>query len=149
MLNNGQSGLDATECRLRITGGEFAGNMLGARVTGGEGQIALSRFLKNRQTALHLNGSRIKIQRCLFSENLQDGVRVEDDRSLLLNNAFVSNGGFHLYNAGRQTADARQNWWGTDNLTLIRKKIRDTAVDAAAGTVQIFPWLSEKPLLIP
>jgi hypothetical protein len=149
VANNGQTGLDAQECRLRITGGEFAGNTMSARVTEGEGQIVMARFLLNRQTALQLNGSRLKIQRCLFTENLQDGVRVEDDRSLLLNNAFISNGGFHLYNAGRQTADARQNWWGTVDPTLIRKKIRDTAFDTAAGTVQISPWLSEKPLLIP
>lgn len=149
IVNNLQTGLEAEECRIRITGGEFSGNALGARITGGEGQIVMSRFLQNRQTALHLSGSSIKIQRCLFAGNLQDGLRVEDGRALLLNNAFTSNSGFNLYNAGRQVVSARQNWWGTADQSLIRQKIHDAALDKNTGTVDVFPWLNEKPLLVP
>lgn len=149
IMNNLQTGLEAEECRIRITGGEFSGNALGARIIGGEGQIVMSRFIQNSQTALHLSGSSIKIQRCLFTENLQDGLRVEDGRALLLNNAFTSNSGFNLYNAGRQVVSARQNWWGTADQLLIRQKIHDAALDKNTGTVDVFPWLNEKPLLVP
>ena len=112
ILNNQKTGVEANECRIKITGGEFSGNAYGARIMGGEGQIATSRFQRNRQTALHLLGSRIKIQRCLFDGNSQDALRTEDGRALLLNNAFGSNGGYNLYNAGSDVVSARQNWWG-------------------------------------
>jgi hypothetical protein len=149
IMNNQQTGFEAEECRIRITDGEFSGNALGARVKGGEGQIVMSRFLQNRQTALHLSDSSIKIQRCLFAGNLQDALRVEDGRALLLNNAFTSNSGFNLYNAGHQVVSARQNWWGTADQLPIRQKIHDGALDKNTGTVNVFPWLNEKPLLVP
>jgi hypothetical protein len=149
IMNNLQTGLEADECRIRITGGEFSGNALGARIKGGEGQIVMSRFFQNRQTALHLSGSNIKIQRCLFAENRQDALLVDDGQSLLLNNAFISNSGFNLYNAGHEVVSARQNWWGTTDQPLIRQKIHDAALDKNTGTVNVFPWLDEKPLLVP
>lgn len=149
VMNILQTGLEAEDCRIKITGGEFSGNALGARINGGEGLIVMSRFLRNKQTALHLKGSRIKIQRCLFAENLQDALRVDDGRALLLNNAFSSNGGFNLYNAGRETVSARQNWWGLTDKLLIALKIYDAARDKNTGIVNVFPWLNEKPLLMP
>ena len=145
IINNLQAGFEADGCRIKISGGEFYGNTLGARIKDGEGQIVMSRFQQNRQTALHLIGSRIKIQRCLFSDNIQDALRTEDGWALLLNNAFSSNGGYHIYNAGREVVSARQNWWGTTDTLQIRNKIRDAALDKNTGAVTAFPWLNEKP----
>ncbi|MFZ2950746.1 MAG: hypothetical protein WA003_14825, partial [Desulfuromonadaceae bacterium] len=65
------------------------------------------------------------------------------------NNAFVSNSGFNLYNAGREVVSARQNWWGTTDQLLIRQKIHDADRDKNTGTVNVFPWLNEKPLMVP
>ena len=149
VVNNRHTGVEANDCRIKISGGEFSGNALGARITGGEGQIVMSRFQRNRQTALHLIGSRIKIQRCLIAGNLQDGLRTEDGSALLLNNAFISNAGFNLYNAGSGPVSARQNWWGTTEQPLIRQKIHDSARDKNVGTVDVFPWLNGKPPLMP
>jgi len=149
VVNNLQTGVEASECRIKISGGEFSGNTVGARISGGEGQIVMSRFLRNRQIALHLIGSRIKIQRCLFADNLHDGLHTEDGFALLLNNAFSSNAGFNLYNAGSEVVSARQNWWGTADQLFIRQKIHDVARDKNSGTVEVFPWLNEKPPLAP
>jgi Right handed beta helix region len=149
ILNNLQVGLEAEECRLKVTGGAFSTNALGAQIKGGEGQFVMSRFINNRKTALHLSGSRLKIQRCQFAENLQDALRTEDGGVLLLNNAFSSNAGFNLYNAGHEVVTARQNWWGTVDQELIGKKIYDTSRDKNTGVVNIFPWLNEKPMLMP
>ncbi len=145
IINNQLTGLEADECRLKITAGEFSGNSLGARIKGGEGQIIMSRFLKNRQTALHLLGSRIKVQRCQFAENIQDALRTEDGWALFMNNTFSVNGGFNLYNAGREVVSARQNWWGTADQLQISQKIYDAADDKNVGAVHIVPWLNEKP----
>lgn len=149
IMNNRQTGLEADECRIKITGGEISGNALGARIKGEEGQIFMSRFQRNKLTALHLIGSRVKIQRCLFAENRQDALRTEDGWALLLNNAFIYNSGFNLYNAGREVVSARQNWWGDTDPSLIGQKIYDAARDRNSGTVHVFPWLNEKPPLMP
>lgn len=149
IMNNQQLGLDSDECRIKISGVEFSANMQGARIKGGEGQIVLSRFSKNRQTALHLIGSRIKIQRCVFADNSQDALRTEDGWPLILNNAFIANAGFHLYNAGREIVSARQNWWGTTDAGLIGQKIFDAAREKNSGVVHVAPWLKEKPQSLP
>lgn len=149
IINNKQFGLDAVECRIKITGTEFSGNAEGATIKGGEGQISMSSFLNNSQTALHLSNARLKVQRCLFADNRNNALRVEDGRSLLLNNAFSSNGGFNIYNAGREVVAARQNWWGGVDKKQIFEKISDAASDKSVGVVQIFPWLNEKPQLMP
>lgn len=149
VVNNRLSGAEANDCRIKISGGEFSGNIVGARINGGEGQIVMTRFLRNSQTALHLLGSRLRIQRCLFADNLKDALRTEDGRALLLNNAFVSNVGFNLYNAGSEAVSARQNWWGTAEQSLIRQKIYDASRDKNAGVVEVLPWLNEKPALTP
>lgn len=149
IMNNQETGLEAKDCRVRITGGEFSGNMHGAFIKGGEGQIVMSRFLRNRQTALHLDCSRIKIQRCFFADNIQDALLVEDGLALLLNNAFSSNGRYNLYNAGSEVVSARLNWWGSTDRSLIWQKIHDILQDKNTGAVHVFPWLNEKPLLMP
>jgi hypothetical protein len=146
--NNVKAGLEADECRIKITGGEFSGNGYGARFKGGEGQLVMTSFLRNSQTALHLLGARIKVQRCLFAENSHDALRTEDGRALLLNNAFNLNGGFNLYNSGSEVVSARQNWWGATEYALIAQKIYDWARDKNSGAVQIFPWLNERPQLM-
>ena len=149
IIDNQQSGIESNDCRIKITGGEFSGNTFGVRIKGGEGQISMSRFLRNGQTALHLIDSRIKIQRCQFFENRQDAVRVEDGRALLLNNVFSSNAGFNLYNGGSETVSAQQNWWGTADSSLIRKKLYNAMQEKKSGVVNVYPWLSEKPPLMP
>jgi hypothetical protein len=149
ITNSQQVGFEADDCRLKITGGELSGNGVGARIKGGEGQIFMSRFQKNRQTALQLSGTRIKVQRCLFAENIGEAVRTEDGGALLLNNAFSANGGFNLYNAGREAVTARQNWWGTADQLLVGTKIFDAAADSRSGVVHVFPWLDAKPQLMP
>ena len=149
ILNNRHTGLVADESRIKITDGEVSGNELGAQIKGGEGQIIATRFAKNKQTALHLLGSRFRIQRCLFVENSQDALHTEDGSALLLNNAFNLNGGFNLYNAGPEAVNARQNWWGSSDQSLIRQKIYDSQRDKNSGAVHVFPWLNEKPPLMP
>lgn len=149
MTNNRTTGMDADGCRIKISGGDISGNSSGVHIRGGEGEVTMSRFHNNRQTALHLTGSRIKVQRCLFADNSQDALRTEDGSSLLLYNAFSSNGGYNLYNAGREEVSARQNWWGGTEQSMIRNSIFDSHRDEKAGTVHIFPWLTEKPPLVP
>ncbi len=149
IINNLQSGLEISDCRIKITGGDISGNELGATIKGGEGQLFMTSFQRNKRYALHLVGARVKIQRCLFADNSQDAVRTEDGLALFMNSAFSANGGFNLYNAGSEAVSARQNWWGTTDQREISQKIYDHSLDKNAGIVYIYPWLNNKPQLTP
>jgi hypothetical protein len=149
ITNNLQSGLEMVDCRVKITGGDISGNQHGARIKGGEGQLLMTSFQRNKQSALHLLGTRVRIQRCLFADNSQDALRTEDGLALLMNNAFISNGGFNIYNAGSEGVTAVLNWWGTTDQGKISQKVYDQSRDKNAGIVNVYPWLNEKPQLMP
>ncbi len=144
--DNEQYGLQSEECRIKITSSEISGNGTGAWLKGGEGQILASSFNYNRETALQLSGSRMKINRCQFFSNSQDALRMDDGRALIWGNSFSANKGFNLYNAGREDVAAFQNWWGSSDISTISRKIHDAVTDPRSGSVQLFPWLTEKPV---
>ncbi len=146
---NEQHGLFADQSRVKMSSGEISQNGTGAGIKGGEGQFQATRFNRNLGTALHLSGARMKIQRCQFVDNGSDAIRLDDNRSLVLGNSFSANKGFNLNNAGRSDITAILNWWGTDDHSAISQKIHDKNHDPNSGTVQVFPWLNEKPALMP
>ena len=146
---NRQIGLFADECRLKLTSSEITGNGSGARITGGEGQILLTRFLRNGDAALHLSGARLKVFRCQFNDNIRDALRLDDDRTTVWGSSFSGNGGSHLVNAGSENVSLPLNWWGTADEAAILAKISDGARDGRTGRVTLFPWLAEKPAWLP
>ncbi len=142
-------GIVTDECRVRIKSCEFSGNSIGASFTGGEGQVFWSRFINNRELGLELTGARIKVSNSLFSANQRDGIKVNDNRSLLFGNSFVKNGGYNLINASKDSIIAVQNWWDSTEESTISKKIADTVNNMQSGRVMISPWLMQKPSLMP
>lgn len=146
--NNQQYGILSDDCRIRLTSGELSGNGTGASFRGGEGQIVSTSFNGHHETALHLTGARIKVNRCRFFNNVKDALRLDDGRALLWGNAFEANKGFNLYNAGREDVGALQNWWGSADFSAISKKIHDVLSDPRSGSVHIFPWLNAKPAFL-
>ncbi|MEI6305695.1 MAG: right-handed parallel beta-helix repeat-containing protein [Deltaproteobacteria bacterium] len=137
----------AEECRIRFTSCEFAGNGLGALIKGGEGQVQLSRFVRNGNAGLHLSGARIKLQRCTFADNRGDGMKVDDARSSVWASIFNGNSGYNLANAGREDYSAVQNWWGANDESSIQAKLLGSSKDSSSGTVIVAPWLTEKPVV--
>ncbi len=146
---NQLSGLLAEDCRLKLTSSEISGNGSGAQISGGEGQLLLTRFLRNGDTALHLSSARLKVFRCQFVDNIRDGVKLDDDRGTVWGNVFSGNGGYHLVNAGQENVSLTQNWWGSADEASILAKISDGARTGRSGRVTIFPWLTEKPVALP
>ena len=149
MTGNRQFGILSEECRLKLTSCEVSGSAVGARISGGEGQVLLSRFIGNLETALHLSAARLKISRCQISDNLRDGVKLEDGRATLWGNQFSGNGGYNLVVAGHESITAVQNWWGASDETSILLKIYNAGRDGRFGETHIFPWLAKKPSQLP
>jgi len=149
VTDNSQHGILAEECRIKLTSGEVSGNGVGAHIKGGEGQLFMCRFTRNTETALHLATARLKVNRCQITENLRDGLRMEDGRATIWGNAFSGNGGFNLVNAGPEGISAPQNWWGAADEAFVKSKLFDVTRDGRSGVVNVFPWLLEKPAPLP
>lgn len=147
--NNEQYALQADDCRLKIVTGEFAGNGYGAVVKGGEGLITATRFVRNRNTALNLSSTRIRVTRSLFADNSGDALQIDGGQSVLWGNAFVANNGYNIRNAGRTGVLAVQNWWGASDAETIMSRILDAGRDQRLGPATVFPWLTEKPVTVP
>jgi hypothetical protein len=76
-------------------------------------------------------------------------VKLEDDRATIWGNAFSGNGGYNLVNAGPDNVSAPQNWWGAADEASVKSKLSGVTPDGRSGMVKVFPWLLEKPALLP
>ena len=149
VTGNSLQGILAEEGRIKLTSCEVSGNGVGAFIKGGEGQLFMCRFLRNSETALHLSAARLKINRCQITENLRDGLKLEDGRATIWGNAFGGNGGYNLVNAGPESISAPLNWWGTADEASVKSKLFDASANGHIGVVNVFPWLLEKPAPLP
>jgi hypothetical protein len=149
LTDNSQYGILAEEGRLKLTSSEISGNGIGVYIKGGEGQLFMSGFMRNSDTALHLVSARLKVNRCRITDNLRDALKLDGDRSAIWGNAISGNGGYNIVNAGSANVSALQNWWGASDEASVKNKIFDIARDGRSGLVHVFPWLLEKPALLP
>ena len=149
VTGNSQHGILAEEGRIKMTSCEVSGNGVGAQIKGGEGQLFMCRFMRNIDTALYLAAARLKINRCQITENLRDGLKLTDSRATVWGNAFGRNGGYNLVNSGAESISAPYNWWGAADETSVKSKIFDANLNGRVGAVNVFPWLLEKPSLLP
>lgn len=149
VTGNSQLGILAEEGRIKLTSCEVSGNGVGAHIKGGEGQLFMCRFMRNSVTGLHLAAARLKVNRCRISENLRDGLKLEDGRATVWGNAFGGNGGYNLVNAGSESISAPLNWWGAGDEASVKGKLSDIIRDGRSGVVNVYPWLLEKPALLP
>jgi hypothetical protein len=149
VTGNSRQGILADGCRIKLTSVEVSGNGVGAQIKGGEGQLFMCRFMRNIETALHLATARLKVNRCRITENLHDGLKLEDDRAMIWGNEISGNGGYNLVNAGAEGISALLNWWGAGDEESVKGKLFDVSRDSRSGLVTVFPWLTEKPALLP
>ena len=149
VTGNSQHGILVEEGRIKMTSSEISGNGIGAYIEDVEGQLFMCRFVRNIETGLHLVTARLKVNRCQINENLHDGLKLEDERATIWGNAFSGNGGYNLVNAGAESISAPLNWWGAADESSVTSKIFDVNRDVHSGVVNVFPWLLEKPALLP
>jgi hypothetical protein len=149
VTGSSQQAILSEDCRIKFNSCEISDNAVGARISGGEGQVYLSNFVRNRDTALHLVAARVKISRNQISNNMRDGLKLEDDRATVWGNSITFNGGYNLVYSGQDMMNAVQNWWGTNDDASITAKIYITAGVQRSRLVNVFPWLPEKPAIFP
>lgn len=149
VVKSSELGIAADDCRIRLLSCDISRNGSGARIRRGEGEIVATRFVGNRQVALDLGASRLKISRTLFSGTGGDALRMDSGQSLVWESSFEGNGGYNLVNGGGDGVIAVRNWWGGSREKAVTDKLFDATRDPRRGRIQIFPWLTERPAMAP
>lgn len=149
VTDNKDIGIHAEECTFAISGSSFTGNAIGVMLRGGTGIVRQSRFTGNRESGISCVESRAQITDSLISNNVRDGVRLNDGRAAVWGCDISANGVCNLRNAGREPVEAIQNWWGTPDVSTMASKICSTHPAQSSVLEQISPWLTERPLGLP
>lgn len=149
VTDNKDIGIHAEECTFAISGSTFTGNAIGVLLRGGTGIVRQSRFTGNRESGVSCVESRAQITDSLISNNLRDGVRLNDGRAAVWGCDISANGVCNLRNTGRESVEAIQNWWGTPDVSTMASKICSTHPTQSSVLEQISPWLTERPLGLP
>lgn len=150
ITNNSQEGAFTEQSRFRITGSLFAENRTGARFVGGDGQLFLCSFQRNREHGAELRAVRIKIRSSSFVYNTGAGLILENARGILTGSVIAENLNSNLKNEGREAFAAELNWWGSSDPQRIAAGILDAARrEDGSGLVQFVPFLKERPTTAP
>ncbi len=146
---NSQEGLQAEQCRYRLSGCRASDNRTGVVLKGGDGQVQQCRFALNREAGLTVAGGRIKITYSSFQDNLGVGLWLDGARGSVTQSSFSLNREGNLYNSGTDSFAAVLNWWGTTNEARIAEGIRDAGRSAGSSQVSFEPFLTVRPALAP
>lgn len=146
---NSQEGVLTDQCRFKLSGSQFTHNRCGIKLTGGDGQIFLCRFFKNRENGVELAQVRIRITNSTFSQNTGFGMVLENARGSIVGSAFSDNRGGNLQNRGSELFAALLNWWGSSDERLIAAGIVDQDRMGATLRVPFMPFLKERPATAP
>jgi hypothetical protein len=149
VTRNTQKAISGNDCRIRMNSCDVSDNAVGADIKGGEGQLLMSRFMRNRDTALHITAARLKIHRCRISDNARNGLSLEDGRATIWGSDISNNGELNLVYSGRERVSAVRNWWGTADESALMAKIKSGNSDARSSLLHVYPWLTEKPAVLP
>jgi len=149
VVNNSQEGILADQCRFRMNGSLFAENRCAIKLTGGDGQIFLCRFYKNRENGAELTGVRIRVNNSSFTQNAGVGMVLENTRGSVVGSSFSGNRGGNLENRGSEMFAALLNWWGSANESQITLGIIDHGRKNTTSLVPFVPFLKERPATAP
>jgi len=109
---NKDAAFSGDNCRVKIQGGDLAGNGSGVTLFQCEGSVTGAKLVKNREYGMSLTASRIRVSANQISGNGNNGLLVFDGSSVAWDNAIFENAGYDLYNAGTEEFRAPGNWWG-------------------------------------
>lgn len=95
---------------------------------------------------LYISSSNITVKNTNFTFNTLHGIYLDGNGTSTLGNAeaftnnLYNNTGYDLYNNSTADVNARYNYWGTGDSTMIHVKIYDKADNSAKGRVWIGPF---------
>ncbi|MFZ4399429.1 MAG: Kelch repeat-containing protein [Bacteroidales bacterium] len=110
-------------------------------------------FTQSTGNGLVISNSNLSIRNSSFYNNASNGIYVDGTGTTTLGNAdsltcnLYNNGSFALYNNSASDINARNNFWGSSDSTMISLKIYDKGDNSAKGRVYFSPFLQLPSLL--
>lgn len=112
------------------------------------------KFTESTGPGLYLTTSSwLAIKNSTFCNNAQYGIYLQSGSSATIGNSFAdacnffSNGSYHLYNNTTNEINARYNYWGSGDSTMISKRIYDYFDLSGLGKVKFYPFVSAPHLV--
>jgi hypothetical protein len=114
----------------------------------GSGQPSIDHctFTQSTGNGLNINSSNLTIKNSNFTYNSVYGIYLDGSGTATLGNtdAFTcnlyNNGSYELYNNSTADVNARYNYWGTGDSTMVSLRIFDKSDNAAKGRVNFCPF---------
>ncbi|MBW2451324.1 MAG: right-handed parallel beta-helix repeat-containing protein [Deltaproteobacteria bacterium] len=119
------NGINVRDGKLIAKGNLIVGNRRGLYVQRSQAEIVGNVLRNNSEHGIFLEDSDVYIGENRITGNGRAGVRWVNGKGKMTHNLVTKNGLYGLINDGTEPVDARQNWWGSDNLNLIALTIRD------------------------
>ncbi|MDP1622830.1 MAG: right-handed parallel beta-helix repeat-containing protein [Bacteroidales bacterium] len=105
-----------------------------------------STFTQSTGNGLNLSSSSLTIMNSDFTNNTTNGIFLEGTGTNTIGNTaaftcnFYNNGTYALYNNSTSIVNARYNYWGTGDSTMVGFKIYDKSDNSAKGKVNFSPF---------
>lgn len=141
------NGVNLRDSSLQAGGNRVAANRKGLYLQRSRGTVAGNDLLDNSEHGIFLEESDCQVEGNRIAGNGRAGVKWVNSNGRLTGNDLAGNGEYALVNDGAGPADARGNWWGSDDLSLIAVAVRDGADRGGVGPVDVGEPLVAPPLL--
>lgn len=141
------NGVNLRDSSLQASGNRVAANRKGLYLQRSRGVVAGSDLLDNSEHGILLEESDCRVEGNRIAGNGRAGVKWVNSSGRLAGNDLADNGEYALVNDGAAPVDARGNWWGSGETSLIAAAVRDGADRGGAGPVDAGEPLVAAPLL--
>lgn len=141
------NGVNLRDSSLQASGNRVAANRKGLYLQRSRGVVTGNELLDNSEHGIFLEESDCQVEGNRITGNGRAGVKWLNSNGRLTGNDLAGNGEYALANDGAGPADARGNWWGGGDLSLIAVAVRDGADRGGAGPVDTGAPLGAPPLI--
>lgn len=146
---NGDQAIFLIDSRVGIRGTDMTGNGSGVACTQSQGSIVGTRIVDNQGIGIRAERCRLRMTGNEVTGNAGVGVNVKEGAVIGWDNIFANNGGFDVYNGGKEEVTVIGNWWGERSEAEIAARIHGQHLDPGAGPVRFLPLLRTRPLVRP
>ncbi len=141
------NGVNLRDSSLEGTGNLVADNRKGIYLQRSTGSLRGNIVRRNSEHGILLEDSDFVVEGNRISGNGRAGIRWDDSLGALRGNDLSHNGEYALVNVGEKPVDARENWWGTADLSGVDAWIRGGRKQPGAGLVDASRPLPRPPML--
>jgi len=134
--NNAINGVHLRDSTLLADANRIVGNRRGLYLQRSRAEVRSNLIAGNSEHGIFLEDSKLEGTHNRLVDNGRSGVRWINSEGLLRANDLSGNGTYAVINDGNTPLDARGNWWGTVDNSLVGELVRDGS--QRSGLAEVF-----------